>query len=103
MRDLREQRPSLTVSLCRHFEEVAGIAGNRCIERCCSLMGVDRQVTVGVFIKTHIYKKYLFFFDVAHNKRHGLQLPFDIRNGQFNLVEIQLAATEMFVRERRWV
>ena len=33
----------------RHFEDVAGIVENRCIEYGSSSMGVDGQTTVGVF------------------------------------------------------
>ena len=34
---------------CRHFENIPGIAGNRCIERDRSLTGLNGQTTVSIF------------------------------------------------------
>ena len=80
-----------------HFEDVAGIAGNRCMYRMWQLFDGHKQVNnCGRFFKTRLYAKYLPFSDVASNKCH-------IRNGQFKFGEDPMKPyrTEIFACERR--
>lgn len=79
---------------CRHFEDVATVAGNRCIKHGSYSTHAHRQMEVGIFSKDlDILKTYIALFDVAGNKRHALCRP---RSGMesINLVEIQCAVPE---------
>ena len=67
-----------------YFENVAGVAGNRCIERGSSSTGVDRQNDCGrIFSRPGDQQEYLPFPDVARNKRHAQYILSDVGNGQF--------------------
>ena len=72
----------------RHFKDVAGVAGNRCIERGSSSKGVDRQVTVGIFSRPGYKQKYLPFPDVARNKRHAQHVA-TLEMGSLNSMQIR--------------
>ena len=88
----------------RHFEDVAGVLGNRCIERGSSSTVMDGQTTVGAFFQDPDISKNIFRFPAspAINDTLSAYRPTS-GTGSLNSVQIQYAVTEIIARERRRV
>ena len=98
MQDLHEQRPSLRS--CRHFKDIAAIAGNRRIERGRSSKHYTGKRRVGmIFQDPDMLKNILLLWtsptiiDMLHAYHPTSE------TGSLDSVEIRYTVTEIFARE----
>ena len=88
----------------RHFEDVAGVAGNRCLEHGSSSTGVHGQTNVGGFYQDPDISKNIFPLPTSPAIIDTLR-AYRPKSGtdSLNSVQIRYVITEIFAREKRRV